>query len=180
MSQIIERMVRAARLDATLYEEVEADRTATGQATGAVLISSAAAGLGSIWAGGPFGLILSMAGALVGWFIWAFLTYLIGTRLLPEPETRADLPQMLRTIGFASSPGVIRIGAILPFVGGFVLFVAYAWMLVAMVIAVRQALDYRSTGRAVAVCVLGFLAQLLVLSLFMAIPVMLGFRAAGG
>jgi hypothetical protein len=172
-------MIRAARLDVALYEEVEADTGATGQAMGVVLISSAAAGIGSIWAGGPFGVILSMAGALVGWFVWAFLTYVIGTRLLPEPETRADLPQMLRTIGFAGSPGVIRIGGFLPVVGGLVSLVAHAWMLVAMVIAVRQALDYRSTGRAVAVCVLGFLAQLLVLSLFMAIPVMLGFRAAG-
>ena len=179
MSQLVDRMIRAARLDVTLYEEVEADSSATSQALGAVVTSSAAAGLGSMWVGGPFGLILSMVGALAGWFIWAFTTYIIGTKLLPEPDTKTDLNEMLRTIGFASSPGVIRIAGIIPFLGWLVSVVASVWMLVAMVIAVRQALDYQSTGRAIAVCVLGFFAYLLVFSLFMAFPIMLGLKAMG-
>jgi hypothetical protein len=97
--------------------------------------------------------------------VWAFLTYLIGTRLLPEPQTRADVGELLRTIGFSSSPGLIRVLGIIPFMRGFVFLLAAAWMLAAMVIAVRQALDYQSTLRAVGVCVIGWVVQALILAL---------------
>jgi hypothetical protein len=100
--------------------------------------------------------------ALLGWYAWAFLTYFIGTKFLAEPQTRADHRELLRTIGFSSAPGLIRILGIIP-VPGFrsLLFqVAAIWMLVAMVIAVRQALDYTSTGRAIGVCVIGWAVQI--------------------
>jgi hypothetical protein len=165
MSPFIDRVIRAARLDAQLYEEVEADGAATGQAAVVVLVASVAAGIGL----GGFGIgdvLLVAIGALIGWVIWAALTYFIGTRLLPEPETQADVGQLMRTIGFASAPGVIRILAIVPGFTWFVFAVSGLWMLAAMVIAVRQALDYRSTGRAVAVCAIGFIVQIVLFAIF--------------
>mgnify|MGYP000513001694 CR=1 FL=1 len=104
-------------------------------------------------------------GSLVGWYVWAFLTYIIGTKLLPEAQTHADHGELLRTIGFASSPGLIRLLAIIPGVGTIVDFLASGWMLVAMVVAVRQALDYESTYRAIGVCLIGWLAQAALLML---------------
>ena len=101
--------------------------------------------------------------ALIGWYVWAYLTYLIGTKLLPEPQTKADFGELLRTIGFASSPGLIRVLGIIPGLGGVVFLAASIWMLIAMVIAVRQALDYKSTLRAVGVCVIGWIIQALIL-----------------
>ena len=86
-------------------------------------------------------------GALVGWYIWAFLTFIIGTRLLPEPQTEADIGQLLRTTGFSAAPGVIRAFGLVPGLGAPAMLIGSFWMLVAMVIAVRQALDYRGTGR---------------------------------
>jgi hypothetical protein len=103
--------------------------------------------------------------ALLGWFIWAFLTYFIGTRLLPEPQTKADYGELLRTIGFSSSPGVLRVLGIIPALGGILNFLIGIWMLVAMVIAVRQALDYKSTWRAVGVCLIGWIIQIAILAL---------------
>jgi len=103
--------------------------------------------------------------ALVGWYIWAFLTYFIGTRLLTEPQTKADSGELLRTIGFASAPGLIRVVGVVPGLGAFIFLVAGIWMLVAMVIAVRQALDYTSTPRAVGVCLIGWLVQVVILVL---------------
>jgi hypothetical protein len=91
---------------------------------------------------------------------WAALTYLIGTRLLPEPQTRADIGELLRTIGFASAPGLLRVLGAIPFIGPPIYAIAAIWMLLAMVVAVRQALDYTSTGRALAVCVLGWALSL--------------------
>jgi hypothetical protein len=175
MNPFVDRMIRAARLDAQLYEEVEADQGAMGQALGVVLLASVAAGIGM--GGLSLGDVLfATIGALIGWVIWAVLTYLIGTRLLPEPQTEADIPQMLRTLGFASAPGMIRIFGVLPGLTWISFTVAGVWMLIAMVIAVRQALDYQSTGRAVGVCVIGFVVQVVVFALLAA---MLGIPAAG-
>jgi hypothetical protein len=166
MASITDRMVRAAKLDVTLYEEVEADKGAMGQAMMVVIISSVAAGIGTINISGTKGLFFGTIVALLGWFVWAYLTYLIGTRLLPEPQTKADYGELLRTIGFSSSPGVLRILAVIPFLGAIINFLIGIWMLVAMVIAVRQALDYNSTGRAVGVCFIGWIVQTALFGLF--------------
>ena len=162
MTNFLDRMLRAAKLDVNLYEEVEADTGAMRQAMGVVVLSSIAAGIGSIATGGLGGILMGTIAALIGWYVWAFLTYYIGTKFLPEPQTRADLGELLRTIGFSSSPGLIRVLGIIPGLGGVVFIVASIWMLVAMVIAVRQALDYESTLRAVGVCVIGWIIQTLI------------------
>ncbi len=156
MTRILPRMLRAALLDANLYEEVEADRGATGQAFLVVLISAVAAGIGSFDNGGLPGIFWSSVAALVGWFLWAYVTYFIGTRVLPTQETVADHGELLRTIGFSSAPGVLRVLALIPPIAGIVFLICTLWMMVAMVVAVRQALDYQSTARAIAVCAIGF------------------------
>jgi hypothetical protein len=169
MANFTERMVRAAKLDVALYEEVEADTNALGQAMGVVVLSSIAAGLGSITQGGVGGLILITISALIGWYVWAYLTYFIGTKLLPESQTQTNHGELLRTIGFASSPGLIRVVGLIPGLTGIVFLIASIWMLVTMVVAVRQALDYTSTLRAAGVCAIGWIIQALVLALLFAI-----------
>ena len=165
MASFTDRMIRAAKLDVSLYEEVEADKSAMAQATAVVVLSSVAAGVGTIARGGVGGIVLGTIAALIGWYLWAFVTYLIGTKLLPEPQTRADMGEMLRTIGFSTSPGLIRVLGIISPLAGIVFAVAAIWMLVAMVIAVRQALDYSGTWRAVGVCVIGWIIYVLVVGL---------------
>lgn len=169
MGQLAERMLRAAKLDPHLYEEVEADATAMNQAMLVVVLSSVAAGIGSAGMIGHPNLILSAIGTLIGWYIWAFLTYWIGTKLLPEKETKTDYGQMLRTIGFSSAPGILRVLGIIPFLTNLVFTVTGIWMLVAMIIAVRQALDYQSTARAVGVCVIGWLIQLVLMAVLLSL-----------
>ena len=166
MPKLTERMIRAAKLDVNLYEEVEADKAAMGQAMGVVVLSSLAAGIGSI-SMGVINLIVITIVALAGWYIWAYLTYFIGTKLLPEAQTTADHGELLRTIGFSSSPGLIRILGIIPGLTNLVFTVAGIWMLIAMVIAVRQALDYTSTLRAVGVCLIGWIIQIIFLGLLL-------------
>ena len=165
MANFGKRMVRAAKLEVALYEEVEADKSALGQAMGVVVLASIAAGIGTIAKGGLGGIVIGTIAALISWYVWAFLTYFIGTKLLPQPQTKANVGEMLRTIGFSTSPGLIRVLGIIPGLAGIVFLVASIWMLVAMVIAVRQALDYTSTGRAVGVCVIGWVIQALILVL---------------
>jgi len=156
MSTFAERMIGAATLDVHTYEEVEADTTATTQAMAVVVLSSVAQGIAGLAQGGGMGFVTGAMGALIGWFIWAFLVYLIGTKVLPEPQTRSDLGELLRTTGFSASPGLLRVLGVIPLFGGLIIFAVSIWMLVAMIIAVRQALDYQSTGRAVGVCLIGW------------------------
>lgn len=165
MTSFVDRMIRAAKLDVHLYEEVEADRRSMGQAMGVVLLSSLAGGIGFMQEAGLMGLVIGTVGSLLGWYVWAFMTYLIGTKLLPEPQTHADHGELLRTIGFSSAPGLIRVFGIIPGLSGFVNLLAGVWMLVAMVIAVRQALDYQSTYRAIGVCLIGWIIQAILLAL---------------
>lgn len=162
MASLTERMVGAAKLDPATYEEVEADATATPQAMLVVVLSNLAAGVGALRFGGIAGLLKTTLVALIGWYVWAFVTYFVGTRFLPGPKTQADVGQLLRTIGFSAAPGLILVLGIIPGLYTVVSFIAAVWMLIAMVIAVRQALDYDTTGRAVAVCLVGFVCYIVV------------------
>ena len=161
-SVFVNRIIRACKLDTTLYEEVEADKSATLQAALVVVLSSLAAGVGALSLGASNFLMAPIL-SLVSWYIWAYLIYFIGVKLFPEPNTKADHGELLRTIGCSSAPGLIRVFGFTPdlmsitFIGGGI------WMLVAMIIAVRQALDYESTWRAIGVVIIGFLVQAIVL-----------------
>ncbi len=152
----VARMWGAARLDACTYEEVEADTSATLQAGLVVLLSSIAAGLGSLDNTGLGGIVGFIVASFVGWVLWAAVTLWIGTRWLPGPETESDMGELLRTLGFSSAPGLIRVLGLVPVLAGPVFLIGAVWMLVAMVVAVRQALDYEGTGRAILVCAIGF------------------------
>jgi hypothetical protein len=167
MTGIVDRMLRAAKLDVTLYEEVEADPTSLGQAMVVVVLSAIAGGLGTPGPGGLGLVVMGTISALLSWFVWAYLTFLLGVKLMPEPQTRSSPGELLRTVGFSSAPGIIRIVGILHPLAWVAFAVASVWMLVAMVVAVRQALDYRSTGRAVGVCLLAWVIQAVVLALLL-------------
>jgi hypothetical protein len=152
------RLLGALAIDPVVYEEVEADTSATWQAMLVVILSSLSAGVGAFgWGTGSLrGVLFISALSLLSWVTWAVITFEIGTRLMPERETRADVGQLLRTIGFSATPGMLRIFGIVPGATWPAFVITAIWMLVAMVVAVRQALDYKSTARAVAVCSLGW------------------------
>jgi hypothetical protein len=156
MTTALKRMIGAARLNVQVYEDVEANSATTGTA---MLIVVAASVAGAIGAGviNPAGIVGVTVGAIATWMVWVGLTYLIGTRILPESATQATIGQLLRTTGFSASPGILRIFGFVPVFGWLIFLTVTIWMLLAFVVAVRQALDYTGTGRAVAVCILGWI-----------------------
>jgi hypothetical protein len=168
MTNLMDRVIRVLKLESQVYEEIEADASAaaTWQAAIVVILSSMAGGFGFIYRFGLNGIFTGIVMTLAGWLVWAYLTYLIGTKVLPETETRADLGQLLRSLGFASSPGFIRVLGFIPLLGNFITLVSTIWMLIAMIIATRQALDYTSTTRAITVCVIGWIINWLVYLFF--------------
>ena len=99
------RVIRALTLEAALFEEVEADRGATAQAIGVVLLSGLAAGIGSSGRGLAGGILLLTTASFLAWVVWAWITYVIGTKVLPGSRTEADVGQLLRTVGVLERPG---------------------------------------------------------------------------
>ena len=162
MNGLLTRMLGAACLNPHTFEEIEADPRATFQAVIVVILVSISAGIGGVLTYGIGGIIIGPLVGVIQWVVWAFVTYLVGTTILKTPETHADWGQLARTTGFAQTPGLLKILGFLPLnIGSVILFIASAWQLVAMVIAVRQALDYRSTWRAVAVVVISFIISMI-------------------
>ena len=166
---MVERMVRASRLDVHIFEEVEADTSATRQALSVVALVALATGIASLGTTGLIGLFVGVVSAIVGWALWAWILHLIGTKIMPSQSTHADWGQLARTLGFAQSPGIFRALGFIPVVGNIIFAVASIWMLVAMVVAVRQALDYTSTLRAIAVVLIGFIPYLVLMSIAFAL-----------
>ena len=164
MSLFFYRLMGAAMLDRSMYEGIEADRSITGQAAAAVVLSSLAAGFGAGgWLTGDLRMFAMVSAlALVTWVAWAVLMHQIGTRMLPEPQTRATLGELLRTVGFAAAPGLFHVFAVFPVVTIPVFAVTITWMFAAMVVGVRHALDYTSSWRSLAVCGVAFSLVLVV------------------
>jgi hypothetical protein len=156
------RMAGAARLTATTYEEVEADKGATWQAVIIAVVSSLAITIGDFHRGDT-DVLARLAGGMAGWIVWLFFIWLVGVKMVPEPDTRSDLGELIRTTGFASTPGLFRILGLIPIVGWLIVIAAWLWTLASMIVAVRQALDYKSLPRAIIVCVVGFIGQLTVM-----------------
>jgi hypothetical protein len=153
---IVDRMRGAAMLDVATYEEVEHDNEATGQAAVVVVIVAVCSAIGAVWRGGP-SIILAPVIAILGWLLWSAITYVIGDKLLGGTATWGEL---LRTIGFAQSAGVLMIFGIIPLLGGIVRIIVGLWLLAAGIVAIRQALDF-STGKAIITAFLGWFAMVL-------------------
>jgi len=165
---MIKRMMGAAKLDTAVYEEVEADSSATRQAMAVVVLVALATGIGMFRTGGLVGLVVGIPVSIGLWALWAWITYLIGTTILKTSETEANWGQLARTLGFAQSPGVLKVFGFIPGIGLLFFSIASIWQLVA-VIAIRQALEFTSTWRAVGVAIVGFIPYALVSSLIFAL-----------
>jgi hypothetical protein len=160
-------MLRAAKLHPDVYEEVEHDREATSQAAIVVVAGSLAVGIGTALSGGGDFIVQAIAlviFSLIGWALYAWITYFIGTRFLAVPETSADWGELARTLGFANAPRILMVFAIGPVLGGIVGLIVGIWVLVTTIVALKAALEF-TTGRAIATAILGWIVQGLVLGI---------------
>ncbi len=173
-SSFVDRVIGAIRLDPATYESVEHDTDATWQAALVVVVAAICSGVGSS-GGQTQGLIGGVLASLVFWAIFALFAYLVGAYLLRGPQTSATFGEVLRTLGFSYAPSLIAILGLIPGIGSLFTFIAAIWALIASVIALRQALEV-STGRAVAVVVVAFLAMIFVVAVIVAV---LGISIAG-
>lgn len=165
MAQIVDRMIRAAKLDPTLFEEVARDESTMSEALTVVVIASAASGIGLSLAG-PVGLIGGAIAALVSWFIWAWLAFFVGTVMVPDPGTNTDLSAVLRVTGYAAAPGVLSVLGLIPLLGPLAALVASFWTLATFIVAIRVVMNFDGNGKAVLVCIVGWLVKMAIGGLF--------------
>lgn len=160
---LISRLIKALTLDREFYSDVAADSTASVQALLVVALASLASGIGAIYGGlGQFQLMVTVG--ILGWLVWTCLAYLIGVRLLGGPLTSTGWGGLARALGFAQAPGLIRVFAVVPGMGIPIALVALVWQFIAMVSAIRQALGYETTWRAIAVVAIGIVPYLAVIT----------------
>ena len=173
-----ERVVGALKLDANTFEDIERDPTAMGQAIGIIALAALASNLGQIWHFGIGTMLIGVCSSLIGYLLWSVVVWLVGTRLMPDPATKADFAETFRTIAFAAAPGLIGVVTIIPLLGWFVMLlltpIIMIWSLVAMVVAVKAVLDYSDTFKAVIVVLIGFVVYIV----FWGTVAMLSFGAA--
>jgi Yip1 domain len=155
-----DRVVGALKLEASAFEDVEADPTAMGQAVGVIVIAAVSTGIGNIFWGGLTGIVSRTLMSLIGFVVWSLLVWAIGTKVMPEPTTKADFAETFRTVGFAAAPGILGIITIIPVLGWLILFALWLWQLAAMIVAVKAVLDYSTVGKAIVVVIIGFIANL--------------------
>jgi hypothetical protein len=154
-----ERIIGAAKLDANTFEDIERDQTAISQTVGVIALAAVSTGIGNVWYGGISGIIFGILTSLVGYAVWAVIVWLVGTKVMPDPATKADFQETFRVIGFAAAPGLLGIVTIIPLLGWVLLFCIWLWTIAAMVVAVKQVLDYTDTFKAVIVVIIGFVVN---------------------
>jgi hypothetical protein len=157
-----DRIVGAMKLDAGTFEDIERDPTAISQAVGVIALAAVSAGIGNVWYGGLSGIVFGVVTSLIGYMLWAVVVWLVGTRVMPDPQTKADFQETFRVIGFAAAPGVLGAITIIPILGWLLMLLIWLWSIAAMVIAVKQVLDYTDTFKAVIVVIIGFVVNLVV------------------
>ena len=158
----ISRIFRAIKIDIDLYEEVEKDKSATIQAGIVVVLSSLAAGVGALQMGAS-NFLLAPVLSLLSWYVWAYVIYFVGVKLFAGPKTKSNHGELLRTIGFSSAPGLIRVFGVTPDLMTVTFIGSAFWMLACMVVGVRAALDYKSLWRTLGVVVVAWLLQAILL-----------------
>jgi len=154
MASLTERMVGAMKGDVKTFQEIEADTNAMGQAITVIVIAGVAALIGNLFRAGVIYGVMNLVITLLATALWALVVVLVGTKLMPEPTTKADFSEAFRVIGFTAAPGVFNVLAIVPVLGRVISFAIAIWTLVIAVIAVREVLDYSNTGRAIIVCLI--------------------------
>ena len=152
------RIFRAIKIDIDLYEEVEKDKQATIQAGIVVVLSSLAAGVGALQMGAS-NFLLAPVMSLLSWYVWAYVIYFVGVKLLGGPKTKSSHGELLRTIGFSSAPGLIRVFGVTPDLMTVTFIGSAFWMLASMVVAVKSAFDYESMWKAFGVVIIAWLFQ---------------------
>ncbi len=163
-----DRVVGAMKLDPNAFEDVERDPTAIGQSVGVIVLAAVAAGIGNVFRGGLTGIVYGACLSVVGFLVWSLIVWVIGTKVMPEPATKADYPETFRVLGFSAAPGLASVITIIPILGYLLMLLIWLWQIAAMIIAVKAVLDYSTLGKAIIVVVIGWIVNFVLTMIILA------------
>jgi len=163
-----DRVVGAMKLDPNAFEDVERDPTAIGQSVGVIVLAAVAAGIGNVFRGGLTGIVYGACLSVVGFLVWSLIVWVIGTKVMPEPATKADYPETFRVLGFSAAPGLASVVTIIPILGYLLMLLIWLWQIAAMIIAVKAVLDYSTLGKAIIVVVIGWIVNFVLTMIILA------------
>jgi Yip1 domain len=163
-----ERVVGAMKLDPNAFEDVERDPTAIGQSVGVIVLAAVAAGIGNVFRGGLTGIVYGACLSVVGFLVWSLIVWVIGTKVMPEPATKADYAETFRVLGFSAAPGLASVITIIPILGYLLMLLIWLWQIAAMIIAVKAVLDYSTLGKAIIVVVIGWIVNFVLTMIILA------------
>jgi hypothetical protein len=173
MATFTERLTGVLKADVRTFQEIESDPNAIGQAAAVIVLAGVASMIGNVFRMGTAYGVRMLIVTLIGYALWSLLVVLIGTKVMPEPSTKADFQEAFRVIGFTAAPGVFNVLAIVPILGYVISLAVWIWTIVLGVIAVREVLDYSNTGRAVVVCLIAFVVCWIITFVFL-MPILVG------
>jgi hypothetical protein len=160
MNSLVRQTIGAMTFRAAIYREIATQPGATAPAIGILLLSCFVPGSVSIVYGTLGGILYSFS----GWAIWICLAYMIGAKIFPESPVDSGLLRLLRAGGFAASPALLGFFGLAAVVGHILPITTTVWVIAATAVAIREALQYRTTSRAVAVCLASWAGTLLILA----------------
>ena len=163
-----DRVVGAMKLDPNAFEDVERDPTAIGQSVGVIMLAAVAYGIGNLYYGGFRGILYGACTSVIGFLVWSLIVWVVGTKVMPEPNTKADFAETFRVLGFSAAPGLASVITFIPILGWLLMLLIWLWQIAAMVIAVRQVLDYSTTGKAIVVVIVGWIVNIILTVLILA------------
>jgi len=163
-----DRVVGAMKLDPNAFEDVERDPTAIGQSVSVIVLAAVAAGIGNVFRGGLTGIVYGACLSVVGFLVWSLIVWVIGTKVMPEPATKADYPETFRVLGFSAAPGLASVVTIIPILGYLLMLLIWLWQIAAMIIAVKAVLDYSTLGKAIIVVVIGWIVNFVLTMIILA------------
>lgn len=163
-----DRVVGAMKLDPNTFEDVERDPTAIGQSVGVIVLAAVAAGIGNVFRGGLTGIVYGACLSVIGFLVWSLIVWVIGTKVMPEPATKADYAETFRVLGFSAAPGLASVITIIPILGYLLMLLIWLWQIAAMIIAVKAVLDYSTLGKAIIVVVIGWIVNFVLTMIILA------------
>ena len=148
---------KSIKLDKSLYTDNRNFGEASIYFAGLIMILDGVAG--AVAANTVIKTAIGMSGltAILTWFIWAILIYVLGVKIFPDKQTKVSFKKVLTAVGFAHAPGLLRFFAVTPELMIPIIFITQFWIFAGLIISIRQILNFKSNLKSFGIVFLSFL-----------------------
>ena len=156
-AEFLNIIFKSIKLDNSLYRDNKNFGEASIYFAGMIMILDGIAG--AVAANTVIKTAVAMSGltAILTWFIWAILIFVIGVKIFPDKQTKVSFKKVLTGVGFAHAPGLLRFFAITPELMIPIIFLTQFWIFASLIISTREILNLKSNFKSFGIIFLAFL-----------------------